>query len=307
MKFLNLVRWKNLLIIAFVQILIKFALLEPFTTISGLSTTLSTIGFATLVIATLCIAAAGYIINDIYDLTADRINKPDKVIIDNGISEKTATRWFIALNIIGVGLGYLISYQVGKSDFFAIFIIISGLLYMYSAYLKQYLVIGNLIISAFVALSILLVGIYELLPAMTDVNRSTQLTFFDVILDYAFFAFMINLVREIVKDLEDMEGDKAAGYNTLPISLGQNTAKYVSFGLNLISTGLIIIYLITYFYKNNALVIYFLGLIIAPLVFISIRLLQAKDKKDYHRISSLLKVVMLTGICSMIIFNISQA
>ncbi|MEM1003028.1 MAG: geranylgeranylglycerol-phosphate geranylgeranyltransferase [Bacteroidota bacterium] len=307
MKFLNLIRWKNLLIVALVQVLIKFVLLEPFTNISGLSTTLTSIGFATLVIATLCIAAAGYIINDIHDVTADKINKPDRVIIDNDISEKTATRWFIALNIIGVGLGYLISYQIGKSDFFGIFIIISGLLYMYSAYLKQYLIIGNLIISAFVALSILLVGIYELLPAMTEANRSTQMTFFEIIRDYALFAFMINLVRELVKDLEDAEGDKAAGYHTLPLRFGMNTSKYISFVLSAISTGLIIAYLITYFYKNNTLVIYFLALIIAPLVFILIRLLQAKEKKDYARISSLLKVVMLTGICSMIIFNISQA
>ena len=171
MAFLNLIRWKNLLIIALVQLLIKYTLLEPFIEITGLSTTLKPIGFITLVLATLCIAAAGYIINDIYDTTADSINRPEKLIVGISISEKVATRWFIALNVIGVGLGYLISSQIGKSDFFAIFIIISGMLYLYSAYLKQYLFIGNIVISAFVALSILLVGIYDLLPGLNGANR----------------------------------------------------------------------------------------------------------------------------------------
>jgi len=307
MAFLNLVRWKNLLIIALVQLLIKYALLEPFTGITGLSTSLQPLGILLLVLATTCIAAAGYIINDVYDVAADKINKPEQQIIGLSISEKQGTQWFIILNVTGVALGYLLSYQIGKSDFFAIFIIISGLLYMYSAYLKQYLLIGNLIISAFVALSILLVGVYELLPPLNETNRTVQLTFFDIILDYALFAFMINLVRELVKDLEDTEGDKAAGYQSLSIKFGVLKAKYITFGANLITTGLIVVYLITYFYKNNMLVIYFLALIIAPLIFISVRILQADNKEDYSRISSLLKVVMLTGICSMIVFNLTQS
>ena len=239
MKFLTLIRWKNLLILALVQVLIKYTLLEPFTALTGLSTKLKPLGFITLVLATLCIAAGGYIINDIYDVEADRINKPRRRIIGNGISEKAGIRWFIGLNIIGVLLGYLISYQIGKSDFFVIFIVISGLLYLYSSYLKQYLFIGNIIVSLFVAFSILLVGIYELLPGMNETNREVQLTFFDIILDYSLFAFMVNLVRELVKDIEDTEGDKAADYQTISTKFGIPLAKYITFGLNLINTGLI--------------------------------------------------------------------
>lgn len=306
MKFLNLIRWKNLLILVLVQVLIKYALLEPFTTRTGLITTLKPLGFITLALATLCLAAAGYIINDIYDIEADRINKPKQRIIGNGITEKTGTTWFIGLNVIGVLLGYLISYQIGNSDFFVIFIVISGMLYLYSAYLKKYLFIGNVIISLFVALSILLVGLYELLPGMNENNREVQLTFFDIILDYSLFAFMINLVRELVKDIEDTKGDQMANYQTISTKFGIPVATRVTFGLNLINTGLIIAYLVTYFYKNNALVIYFLVLIIAPLLFISVRLIQAKEPSQFGRISSLLKVVMFTGICSMIIFKITQ-
>jgi 4-hydroxybenzoate polyprenyltransferase len=307
MNLLNLVRWKNLLIIAFVQFLIKYALLEPFTELTGVTTSLQPIGFILLVIATLCIAAAGYIINDIYDVTADKINKPDKVIIGQQISEKRATVYFILLNVIGVGLGYFISFQVGQSDLFVIFVIISGLLYAYSAYLKRYLIIGDVVVSAFVAMSILLVGIFELLPALNDNNRDVQLTFFEIIFDYALFGFMINLVRELVKDIEDTKGDKIAGYQSLSIAFGIKNARLITFALNLVNIALIIAYLVEYFYKNNLVVIYFLGLIIGPLIFVSIRLLQAKEKEQFGLISSLLKVIMFTGVCSMLVFNLSQS
>jgi 4-hydroxybenzoate polyprenyltransferase len=307
MNFIKLIRWKNLLIIAFVQVLIKYALLEPSIEMAGLQTSLQPLGFAILVIATLSIAAAGYIINDVYDQKADQVNKPNDIIINKYISEKSAIQYFIILNVIGVGLGYFISYQVGQTDLFVIFVVISGLLYAYSAYLKRYLIIGNVVISAFVAMSLLLIGIYELLPVMNELNRGVQLTFFEIILDYALFAFMINLVRELVKDIEDTEGDSAADYQSLSVMFGIAKAKYIAFALSLISIGLIIFYIVEYFYKNNMVVIYFLGLIIAPLIFVSIRLLQANKKEQFSLISSLLKVVMFTGICSMIVFNISQS
>jgi len=307
MKFLNLIRWKNLVILALVQLMIKYALLEPFISTTGIATTLRPLGFAMLVLATLCIAAAGYAINDLYDLETDRINKPQKVIIGNGITEKQVTRWFIVLNVLGVGFGYLVSYHIGKSDFFAIFIIISGVLYMYSAYLKQFPLLGNLTVSACIGLSILLVGIYDVLPAMTDNNRNLQRTFFDVILDYALFAFFINLLRELVKDIEDMDGDAAAGYQTLPVQFGSATAKYLSLILNLILAGLTVYYVLTFLYKNQVMVLYFLVCITAPLVYTAIRLFQAKDKKDFSRVSFLLKLIMLSGILSILVFNLSQS
>jgi 4-hydroxybenzoate polyprenyltransferase len=306
MKFLNLIRWKNLVILALVQLMIKYALLEPFIESTGIATTLQPFGFMMLVLATLCIAAAGYAINDLYDLETDRINKPQKLIVGNGISEKQVTRWFIILNVLGVGLGYLVSYHIGKSDFFAIFIIISGLLYVYSAYLKQYPLIGNLAVSACIGFSILLVGIYDLLPAMTQSNRSVQLTFFEIILDYALFAFLITLLRELVKDIEDFEGDAVAGYQTLPVQFGKSAAKYLSLLLNLVLAGLTVYYVMTYLYKNEVMVFYFLIFITAPLIFTALKLWQAKEKKDFSKVSLLLKFIMISGIFSMLVFNLSQ-
>ncbi|MFD1614033.1 geranylgeranylglycerol-phosphate geranylgeranyltransferase [Gelatiniphilus marinus] len=295
---LNLVRWKNLLLIALVQLLIKYAFLESF----GVDFGLSTLQISILVIATVCIAAAGNVINDIYDVETDFVNNPDKLIVGKFISEKTAYNVFIVLNVIGVGLGYYLSQSVGRIGFFSIFVVISALLYVYASYLKPAFLIGNIIISALVALSIIVVGIFEILPIITTENRQTLFTFFKIILDYALFAFIINLIREIAKDIEDIDGDYKAGMRTLPIVIGRERAGNILFILTLIPLFAVSYYTINSLYKNQVAVIYFLVLIIAPLLYISIKSFNAKTKNDYHHISNVLKLVMLFGMLSLLIY-----
>jgi len=289
--------------IALVQILIKYALLLPFYESYGVTTTLSTIAFALLVIATVCIAAGGYVINDIYDVETDKVNKPTKVIIHTYISEKTALIIFVVLNVIGVGLGFYLSNGIGQSGFFIIFILASALLYIYSSYLKQILLAGNIVVSLVVALSIILVGIFELLPAITDINRGVQITFFKIILDYAIFAFMINFIRELVKDIEDIDGDHKAGMQTLPIVLGRERANKAVFILSLIPLFSVVYYVITYLFSQQLVVAYFLILVIAPLIYVTIKLFSAEQKSQYKHISLILKLVMLTGMLSLLLYN----
>ncbi|WP_372938572.1 geranylgeranylglycerol-phosphate geranylgeranyltransferase, partial [Seonamhaeicola sp.] len=296
MKFLNLIRWKNLLIIAFAQLLIKYAFLASF----GINTSLNELGITILILATVCIAAAGNIINDIYDVETDLVNKPNKVIVGKSISEKKAFNLFIALNIIGVGLGYYLSYLVGKSAFFSIFIIISVLLYLYASYFKQTPLIGNIVISILVGLSILIVGVFELLPNITPQNQLLQLVYFKVILNYAFFAFIINLIREIAKDIEDIDGDYKAGMNTLPIAIGRERASNMLFALSLMAVITVIYYVVYKIYQNQIAVIYFLIAVIAPLIYITIKAFNAKTKKQFYHISNMLKFVMLLGILSLL-------
>jgi len=299
----KLIRWKNLLMIALMQYLIKYALLLPFFESHGVITTLKPLGFFILVIATIFIAAGGYIINDIYDIETDKVNKPDKVIINKYISEKNALSLFIIFNVIGVGLGFYLSNGIGKSGFSVIFIIASALLYIYSSYLKQMLLVGNIVVSIVVSLSILLVGIFELLPVMTEANRSIQITFFKIILDYAIFAFMINLIRELVKDIEDIDGDHKVGMQTLPIVLGRERANKIVFALSLIPLFSVVYYVITYLFKQQLVVGYFLILVIAPLIYISIKLFSSEQKSHYRHISLVLKLVMLTGMLSLLLYN----
>ena len=299
MNLLNLIRWKNLLMIVIVQLLIKYSLLEPF----GVNTSLDTLGITLLILASLCIAAAGNIINDIYDVETDLVNKPNKVIIDKSISEKTAYTLFIAFNITGVGIGFYLSHLVGKSAFFSVFVIISVLLYIYATYLKRTLLIGNIIISILVSLSIIIVGLFELLPVITPQNQATQLTFFNIIFDYAVFAFVITLLREITKDLEDIDGDYKAGMNTLPIAIGRERASKVLFALSLIPIAMVSYYVINYLYKSQIAVGYFLLFIIGPLVYVSVKLFSAKVKKEYHHISLILKLSMFFGMLSLLLYK----
>lgn len=296
---LNLIRWKNLLLIAIVQILIKYALLEQFEVVRF---TLNDFGFSLLVLATICIAAAGNIINDIYDIETDLVNKPNKVIVGKSVSEKTAFNLYILLTVIGVGLGFYISNLVGRSGFSAIFVIISALLYIYATYLKQTTLIGNILISFLVAMSLIIVGLFELLPVITEQNRETQLTFFKIIFDYSIFAFMINFLREMVKDIEDINGDYKAEMKTLPIVIGRERALKVVFVLSLIPLFAVSYYIITYLYKHYVAVGYFLIFIVAPLLYFTIKSFSAETKKEISFLSVLLKFIMFFGVMSILLY-----
>ena len=280
------------------QVLIKYALFESFDVL----TTLSTLGFVLLVITTLCIAAAGNIINDIYDVETDTINKPNKVIIGNHVSENLAYNLFFGLNIIGVILGFYLSHSVGRSSFFAIFVIISVALYVYASYLKGTVLFGNILISFLVAMSIIIVGIFDLLPAMIPQNRDTQLTFFDIIFDYAIFAFLINLVRELVKDIQDVDGDYKAGMNTLPIVIGRERANKIAFILSMIPIGAVIYFVVTYLYKQPIVIGYFLLFVVAPLIYATIKIFGASNNFHYKHISMVYKLVMFFGILSLLLY-----
>lgn len=280
--------------IALAQILIKYFLFKPF----NIDITLNWFGFSLLVLASVCLAAGGNIINDIHDVEADRINKPNRVVIGNGISEKSAYNLFLTLNIIGVLIGFYLSNLIGKPFFSAIFILVSALLYLYATSIKSYVVIGNLLISALVALSIIIVGIYELLPVITPQNQATQTTIFSILLDYALFALLINWLREMVKDQEDIDGDYKSGIQTLPIIMGRERTNKFIFAISFFSILTIAYYVITYFYTNPFAIGYALLLIIAPLLYFTLKILSAKSKSDYKRLSLVLKLIMFFGLIS---------
>lgn len=282
------------------QVFIKYGLLEPL----GAVTTLNTFGFSLLVIATVCIAAAGNIINDIYDIEIDKINKPTKVLIGKKISERTANRLFIVLNIIGVAIGFYLSNAIGKPGFAALFIGISALLYMYASYLKGMLLVGNLLVSALVAMSLLIVALFDLFPAITLANQASQSAIFKIVLHFAIFAFFINFIREIVKDLQDINGDKNGNMNTLPIVLGRKRTATTVFLLGVFMVCGVVFYMYEYLYNEQILLLYFLFAIVAPLLYFCLKAWDAETQKQFSFLSKLLKIIMFLGICSIPLFQI---
>ncbi len=299
MNYLNLIRYQNLLFIALVQVFIKYGLFFPIT----VETTLNTFHFTLLVIATLCIAAAGNIINDIYDVEIDKINTPSKVLIGKKISERTANRLFIILNVIGVAIGFYLSNSIGKSGFAALFIVFSALLYLYASYLKGMVLIGNLLISFLVAMSLIIVALFDLLPAITEQNQTAQSAVFKIVLHYSLFAFLINLIREIVKDLQDINGDKNGGMNTLAIALGRKRTIMIVFFMGVFMVLGVVLYMYQYLYNHQVLLLYFLFAIVAPLMYFCIKAWSAKTLKEYTFLSNFLKIIMFLGICSIPLFS----
>lgn len=258
-----------------------------------------------MVLATLCIAAAGNIINDVYDVETDTINKPDKVIVGKQISEATAFNLFIGLSIVGVGIGFYLSNHIGRTGFSAVFILTSALLYIYSTALKQTVLIGNIVVSTLVALSLIIVGLFELLPAIIPENQPVQLSAFIIVLAYALFAFTINLIREMIKDIEDMKGDAASGLKTFPVLIGIKHTKTVIIVLVLATLSAVVYYVINFLYQHQLAVLYVLVAIVGPLMYFIVKILSAKSNKNFHNLSAVLKLVMLTGILSIALYPLT--
>lgn len=300
MHFLNLIRYKNLLLLLITQMLVHFGFLKAL----DIPVALSTGAFFMLAAASLCIAAAGYIINDIEDVEIDRINRPEKRLIPLKITEKRAFNYYLALNIVGVGLGYLLSLQSGNSGYAAFFVFISALLYSYATFLKQILLVGNILVSLLVASSILLVVIFDLSPIVTSYGPSLTNPI-SVLRDYAIFAFMLNLLREIVKDIEDMDGDHAYGLQSLPIIFGRvRTARSMSI-LALLYIAILVVYIYYFLYTNPITTAYLLFIVAGSLLFFAIKAWAANSKKDFSRLSQYLKISMLFGIFSLGVLSLS--
>ncbi|CAL66782.1 geranylgeranylglycerol-phosphate geranylgeranyltransferase [Christiangramia forsetii] len=293
-NFLKLIRAGNLIFIALTMFLIKYGLFEPF----GVAITLNLFGFSMLVLAVVCVAASGYVINDIFDIPADIENKPDRALINTNISEKVAYRLFFILSIVGVGLGFYLSNMIGRPGFSAFFIFGSAILYIYNSQLQQTILVGNILVSIIVGLIPVGVGLYDLLPAITPQNQQTQSTIFSILIDYSMFAFLVNLLREIVKDQEDINGDYNAGYKTLPIVLGKKRTNIILFITGLIPLGFLIYYTYQYLFENVSAVIYVLLLLVAPLLFFLVNIWSAEKKSEYKRLSFILKMVLFFGLTS---------
>lgn len=303
MKFLKLIRYKNLLMLAFMQLLFRYAFLKQ----QDIPLALADWQYGLLVLSTVLIAAAGYVINNIYDVATDSINKPNDVVIGKGISETAGYNIYIVLNITGVSIGFYLSNIIMRPGFATLFILIASLLYFYSTSLKQIMILGNFIVALLLAFSVLIIGVFDLFPATTVENRAQMASLFSILTDYALFAFMINFIREIIKDIEDVNGDYNQGMNTLPIAIGNNRAAKIALGLAVIPFILTLLYIDKYFVENNLLIvtIYAFAFVLAPLLYFIVKIFTAKSQKDFHHLSTVLKLILLFGILSILVITLN--
>ncbi|WP_369615906.1 geranylgeranylglycerol-phosphate geranylgeranyltransferase [Flavobacterium sp. CFS9] len=303
MKFLKLIRYKNLLMLAFMQLLFRYAFLKQ----QNIPLALADWQYGLLVLSTVLLAAAGYVINNIYDVATDSINKPADVVVGKGISETTAYNIYIGLNITGVAIGFFLSNVIMRPMFASIFILIASLLYFYATTLKQIMVLGNFIVALLLSVSVLIIGIFDLFPATNSENQAQMASFFSILTDYAVFAFMINFIREIVKDIEDHNGDYNQGMNTLPIAIGISRSAKIALGLAIIPFISCLLYIKTYFVENNLFIaaLYAFAFVLAPLLYFIVKIFGAKSQKEFHHLSTVLKLILFFGILSILVITLN--
>lgn len=316
LAFLKLIRLPNLLIIAFTQYMIRLCLIEPILNLSGLQVQMDDWEFALLVLATLFVSAGGYIINDYFDVRIDNINKPNLLVIDHGVKRRIAMGAHAVFSLVGVTIGIFLSWKcnilLAGSSLFILSVI--GL-WFYSTSFKYQFLTGNVIVSLMTGFAPFMVALFEvprLIITYTTVllqqQNETGTVVTNTILLWAgafgLAAFALSLIREMIKDMEDVEGDMKYGCKTIPIVLGIKKAKLiVSAMIIFFMTGIGYLQFIQYTSNDNYSFLYFTLLIQLPLAFLLFRLFNAREKKDFHFASILVKIIMLLGVCFLLLLK----
>ncbi len=305
--FLKLIRWPNLLIVGLSMLLILFCVIRPGLGYGGFEIGLSVLEFLLLVAASLFIAIGGYLINDFYDMNADSVNKPGVNQVGRKFPVYIIDILYWVFTITGIGSGALLSWHVDHINYSLIFVFSAGLLWFYSSRYQCQPIVGNVVIAFLSALSFGLVWIFEFfaLSAQPDAFVGVQQLFGlvnQMVFIYVAFAFMVSFLREVVKDMEDIKGDDRFGCRTFSVVYGLTKAKWLSLFIALV--GLLgSVWVQIYFYQLgfHYLFIYFFVINILFLLVIY-QLVKASETKDFSRLSSVIKTLMLAGILSMPVF-----
>jgi len=300
-RYLKLIRIQNLLFIAVIQFLIRQFVIAPLLETSGVIVHGSFFHIGLLIAASVLITAGGYIINDYFDIKIDTLNKPDKVIVGKSIDKRTTMLLYQFCTFSGIAIGLFLSWYVRSPMLTFIFLVVPGLLWFYSASYKRQLIIGNAVIAFLSALSVLIVLFTELEHLKTQASVVLDATVYSSLFawvgGFTLFSFLLTWIREIIKDMEDVYGDREMECRTLPIVWGIKTTKIIS--VSLIGITIVILLIINFVYidfEGTLTLRYILFGLILPFACVIYLLIKAKQPDEYHRISNLIKFIMLIGL-----------
>ncbi len=275
---LQITRFPNLLMVALTQYLTAIFLVGPKALWFDY---LTSPRLFLLSASTILIAAAGYIINDYYDVKIDYINKPERVVVGKVLKRRHVMAVHTIFNVIGIMLGLLLYWKVGLVNLLA-----AVWLWFYSNQLKRLPLLGNLSVAILTGMSVYVVALYY------DENIS-------LIHAYAVLAFVLSLVREIIKDMEDLKGDAAFGCKTLPIVWGVRRTKHIQYVL---LAALVLLLCMMAGKVDQPLLKNAFFVLILPIIYFTARLVRADSRREFARLSSLSKWIMLAGVLSMILY-----
>jgi len=302
---LRIIRPFNLLIMAGMLLLVRYAIFIPVFKQNGLEGLMPGWQFLLLVLATLFIGAGGYVINDVLDIELDGINKPGKQVIGRQISEAAGNKLHFNLTATGIVFGLAFSYLSGNIFLAILFVIIPTALFYYSFKYKYLPVLGNVVVALLAAMVVMIYWLFEFynLKSQPDVFIEASLSFSQLnrfVLAFAFFAFMTSLIREIIKDAQDTEGDARFGCRTLPVILGFRATGYLVFILIMITIAAVAWYQYNLYFAGYTWMVYILLITQALLLFSAVRAVYAKDKAAWGKLSLILKIIMISGMLSLV-------
>ncbi|NOR86736.1 MAG: hypothetical protein GQ527_03915 [Bacteroidales bacterium] len=309
--FFRLIRWPNLLMIVLAQILLQYMVISPVFSLIQMESPLDTFQFILLILSTVFMAAFGYAYNDVQDVAIDEINKNQKRVIDTEISKKAGLRIAWGFLIFALIPALYLTIALEMIQLFLIHIIIAVGLWYYSIDLKKKVLSGNLLISFFTAFSIFIVWLYHLVvlinnPSLMVDARKIIPILNTVVLSYTLFAFIISFIRELIKDAEDIQGDRKHEVKTFAVVFGIEKTKMLIYVLSLVMLFLVVISAYyTYVYDWIKLGIYLLVAVGIPLIYLNMNLNKSKNAEDFSDLSTLAKIIMVAGILSMQLFYIS--
>lgn len=284
MHWFNLIRWPNLVIMLCMMLIAGWVLHVSYS-----------LNFFLLVACVIFTAAAGNVWNDINDLKADQINKPQRVWIGNVISKPHALLLYWLLNGLATLFSLFLFFQ-GYHIVLVITLLAQIILFLYSIFLKRIAVVGNFVISLLAWMSFLLLVLYH--ENASDISRRW-------VMHLGLLAFFTTWIREAVKDMQDVTGDAEANYKTLSVIW---PASYVKAYVLLIITAYVS-YVGYYFYSNSWLLtfsnrlIFYLSILILPVVWIAFKLLQAQSSEQFRQVGNFIKAWMIVGILSTFIWK----
>ncbi|NVJ89905.1 MAG: geranylgeranylglycerol-phosphate geranylgeranyltransferase [Flavobacteriaceae bacterium] len=278
---LSVVRGYNILILVIAQYLASVFIFSPK---KSISVVVFDAHLLYLIIATVCVVSAGYIINNFYDTKVDAINRPLKTGIDNYINQETRLSLYFILNFIGFSFGFLVSFKAAL--FFAVYIF--GI-WLYSHKLKKYPFTGLLSATVLTILPFFVIFIY-------------YKNFSKIIFIHAIFLFLVIMVRELIKDLQNLKGALANNYRTFPVVYGEKATKKISYLLLLIT---IIPVVVLFSYPELSYMRYYFYLAGFTLVSVGFFLYKSSERNDYRILHNVLKVLLLVGVLSLVLIDTS--
>jgi len=305
--YIKLIRPINLFIIAAVQFILYYGILLPAFEAYKIQPVLKGNLFLLFVLDTLIIAAAGYVINAIFDIKTDSFNQKYNPLSQGLIQVEQAWRYYYGLVAAGFFIALYIAYNTGKLHYTLIYIIATLLLYLYSKNLKNSLFWGNILVSAF---SSGVIGILLLAekPALKQLQMYMEAQYSNVMyIFYGFmiFSFLVSLFREIIKDIEDYYGDHKSGAKTLPVAYGVNVAKFICGMLSIIILALLYYWIKLPLNEGRIYInLYTFIFLILPLAIIVFLLRKAEKSRDFYNISTGLKLIMLNGIFLLFLYSL---